>query len=152
MGKYAVRLEDTFTAATTIGTIKADATRPRRLKLYYVEIGITGADASNTYDIPVLRLDNTGAGTSTAVTPLPLDPADAATEFDAAENYTVEPTNYTANSEMLSFQFNQRTTVQWHARPGSEIVVPATAGNGLGFRPATATALTGVVQLHVEEQ
>lgn len=152
MAKYSVRLEDTFTAATTIGNIKADTGgAPRRLKLYYVEIGITGADASNVYDIPLLRHDATGAGTSTAVTPVAIDPADSAAVFEAGENFTAEPTNYTANSEMLSFQFNQRTTVQWHARPGGEIVVPATAGNGLGFRPATATALTGAIQLHVEE-
>lgn len=152
MAKYSVRLEDTFTAAVTAGAIKVSAGTPRRLKIGYVEIGVSGADASNVYDIPLLRLSAAGAGTTTAVTPVALDPADTAALFTAHENYTVEPTAYTADSELLSFAFNQRATVQWTAKQGWEPMIAATASIGAGWRPATATALAGHILMHVEEQ
>jgi hypothetical protein len=93
----------------------------------------------------------TAAGTSTAVVPQPLDPADATTEMDAGENHTIEPT-YTAAAILLQIPLNQRATFRWVAAPGGELVAPATASNGLGIISPTGSAVVVSAQLHVEEQ
>lgn len=149
MAKHAIELTRTASAAASLGGFSADATRPRRIRLYYLSIGSEATPAENAFHLRVRRF--TAAGTSTAVTPQPLDPADVATELDAGENHSAEPT-YTANTEMLSKPFNQRATVQWYAPAGGEIVVPATASNGLGFETPTAGAAVSIrAMLHVDE-
>ena len=89
-------------------------------------------------------------GTSTAVTPIPLDPADAATESDAGENHTIEPT-YTAGSILLAVGLNQRATFRWVASPGGELVYPATASNGLGVQTPTMSAVAITSTVHYVE-
>ena len=96
MAKYAVELNRTASATASLGTVIADATRPRRGKLYDVIFGSEATPADNAFRYIVQRI--TAAGTSTAVTPQALDPGDAATEFDAGENHTIEPT-YTRSEE-----------------------------------------------------
>jgi hypothetical protein len=64
------------------------------------------------------------------VTPEPLDQADAAAVSVAGSNFTVNPT-LTANLLPLSIPLNQRASFRWVAAPGSEIVIPATANNGI---------------------
>lgn len=150
MGAFAVELTRTASSSQSLGTITADATRPRRLKLVYLSIGSEATPAENAFHLRGRRC--TAAGTSTAVTPSPMDPADAATEFDAGENHSVEPT-YTANTEMISKPWNQRATVQWYAHPDAPLVTPATASNGLGFETPTAGAAVSIrAMLHVVEQ
>lgn len=131
-------------------TITADATRPRRMKVYDFTIGSEATPADNALVHTVQRC--TAAGTATAVTPLPLDPADAATESDGGENHTIEPT-YTADAILFKAAFNQRATYRWVAAPGGELVLPATASNGAGFF-TTHASFTGLVNVcaHFEEQ
>ncbi len=75
----------------------------------------------------------TAEGTQTDVVPLALDPADAATEADAGENHTAEPT-YTAASDIFRLGRHMRATFRSVAAPGSGFVAPATASNGFGWR------------------
>lgn len=151
MAKYAVEMNRTGSTSASLGSWTADATRPRRLKFYDITFGseATPADAALLYQAGRI----TTAGTVTAVTPQPLDPADAATESDAGELATAEPT-YTANQTMLSVPLNQRATFRWIAAPGGEIVTPATASNGLGFRTPTISTGTPAITatIHAEEQ
>jgi hypothetical protein len=149
MAKYAVDLQRTASTTASVGTITADATRPRRLKWYDVIFGSQGTVGDNPFLYTVQRC--TAAGTSTAVTPQPLDPADAATEADAGENHTIEPT-YTAAAIMLNIALNQRATFRWVAAPYGEIVTPATASNGAGVQTTTSSAVAITTQIHVEEQ
>jgi hypothetical protein len=139
------------TASTTasLGTIGADATRPRRGKWYDIVFGSEASPADNAFLYLVQRC--TALGTSTAVTPQPLDPADAATESDAGENHTIEPT-YTANAVLLSIGLNQRATFRWVAAPGGELVYPATASNGLGVQTPTSSAVAISSTVHYAEQ
>ena len=132
------------TASTTasVGTITADATRPRRLKWYDIIFGAQGTVGDNPFLYTIQRC--TAAGTSTAVVPQPLDPADAATEADAGENHTIEPT-YTANTILLNEPLNQRASYQYNATPGMEIVLPQTASNGMGCQTDTITTGTPVI-------
>lgn len=107
MARNAVELTRTANAAQSLGSISADATRPRRLKLYYLSLG--------------------------------------------SEATSAEPT-YAANSELKSFPFNQRATVQWYAPTEGELVTPATASNGLGFdTPTIGAAVSLRAMLHVNE-
>lgn len=151
MAKYVCDFQRTASTTATLGDVRADATRPRRLKIYDVMFGseATPADAAILW---TLRR-HTAGGTNTSVTPQPLDPADAATEFDAGENHTIEPT-YTAGAIMLNIALNQRATFRWVAAPGGEIVTPATASNGVGIETDTISTGTPVITstVHVDEQ
>lgn len=149
MANYAVQLNRTASAAAALGTWGADATRPRRLKFYDFIFGSEASPADNSFLYIVQRC--TALGTSTGVTPTALDPADAATESDAGENHTIEPT-FTANLVLLSIALNQRATFRWVAAPGGELVTPATASNGIGVQTTTASAVAISATLHANEQ
>lgn len=150
MAKYAIDGQDTNTASTTILGVNADATTARRQKVYYVECGSDATPADNAAEYVLQRY--TAAGTSTPVTPQALDPADAAALADAGEAHTGEPT-YTANAILLAWMQNQRATYQWFAPPGGELVIPATASNGLGVQVITVagSAVNTGVCVHFEE-
>lgn len=149
MARYAIDFHRTASTTASTGSITADATRPRRFKLYDLLVGSEASPADNPFLWNVQRV--TAAGTSTAVVPQPLDPADAATEMDAGENHTIEPT-YTAAAILLQIPLNQRATFRWVAAPGGELVAPATASNGLGLITSTGSAVAVSAQAHVEEQ
>ena len=149
MAKYAIELNRTASATASLGSVTADATRPRRGKLYDVIFGSEATPADNAFRYIIQRV--TAAGTSTAVTPQALDPADAATEMDSGENHTIEPT-YTAGAILLAVGLNQRATFRWVASPGGELVFPATASNGLGEQKPTSSAVAITATLHVDEQ
>ena len=141
MANYIVELNRTASATLSVGNVIADATRPRRGKFYDLVFGSEATPADNVYLWQVQRC--TTAGTSTGVTPTAVDPADAATESDAGENHTIDPT-LTAGAILLSCPLNQRATFRWVAPPGGEFVYPATASNGLAVRTPTASGLLAV--------
>lgn len=144
MANYNVTLRRTASTTLSLGVINADATRPRRGEIYDLVFGSEAAAADNPFLYILQRC--TAPGTSTAVTPQPLDPADAATEADAGQNHTVEPT-YTASALLLEIALNQRATFRWIACEGGRLVYPATASNGIGIQTPTssAVAITGTV-------
>jgi hypothetical protein len=149
MARYTVPLRRTASTTLSLGSIAADATRPRRGKVFDMVFGCEAAPADNPFLYVIQRF--TAAGTSTAVTPRPIDPADAATEADAGQNHTVEPT-YTAGGELLDIAINQRATFRWQQDPAYGLVYPATASNGLGIQTPTASVLVITSTLMFEEQ
>lgn len=149
MAAYAVQMNRTASTSLSLGTIVADATRPRRGKVYDIILGSEAAAADNPFLYLVQRC--TAPGTSSAVTPEPLDPADAATEADAGENNTIEAT-YTSNKVVLAIALNQRATFRWVAAPDGELVYPATASNGLGIQTPTSSAVAISATVHFREQ
>lgn len=149
MANYAVQLNRTASAAASLGAFTADPTRPRRLEWHDIIMGSEAAPADNAFLYIFQRC--TTAGTSTSVTPQPLDPADAPTEADAGENNTVEPT-YTAGAVLLAVALNQRATFRWIASDISRLVTPATASNGLGIQTTTASAVAITATVHVNER
>lgn len=142
-------LKRTASATASLGTISADATRPRRLEWYDLIVGSEAAAADNPFLYLLQRC--TAVGTSTAVTLLPLDPADAATEADAGQNHTVEPT-YTAGAIMLEIPLNQRATFRWIATEGGRLITPATASNGIGIQTPTMAAVVITASCYVNER
>jgi hypothetical protein len=149
MAGYNVEMNRTASATLSIGSWVADATRPRRLKLYELLFGSEATPANVAFLLQVGRI--TAAGTNTSVTPNPNDPADAATESDCGENQTVDCT-YTAGQTILSVPINAQSTFRWVAVPGRELVGPATASNGFGFKTPTMTAQAITATAYVEEQ
>lgn len=130
MGRcYSIDGQDINTAATSIlGLTSAATIRP---KVYDFILGSDATPADNAAEYVLQRY--TAAGTATAITPRALDPGDPASLAAAGEAHTVEPT-YTADVIMLQFALNQRATFRWVAAPGGEIILPATAANGLGLQ------------------
>lgn len=150
MANFAVELRRTLHNSQSLGTIVADATRPRRGSIYEITFSSEATSADNQLHWRLRRV--TTAGTSTSVTPVALNPADAATESDAGENHSAEPT-YTANSELLSFGLNQKATYRWTAlAPHRQIFWPATASNGVGVDNPSGAAVTIIALAHFEEE
>jgi len=127
--RYSVDGQDTNTAGTTIlGLTSAATIRP---KIYDLLFGSDATPADNAGEYVLQRY--TAAGTATGVTPRALDPGDPASLASAGEMHTVEPT-YTADVIMLQWAQNQRALFRWVAAPGGEIILPATAANGIGLQ------------------
>lgn len=145
--RYSVDGQDTGTAGTSILAVTSAATiRP---KIYDVVVGSDAAPADQAAEYVLQRY--TAAGTATAVTPRALDPADPSSLASAGEAHSVEPT-YTADVIMLQFALNQRATFRWVAVPGGEIVLPATAANGVGLQViGTTSAFNTNACFHFEE-
>ena len=148
MRRYSIDGQDTNTANTTIlSLISATTVRP---KIYDLVLGSDATPADNAAEYVLQRV--TTAGTATGVTPAALDPADPAALASSGEAHSAEPT-YTANAIMLQFAVNQRATFRWVAAPGGEIVLPATANNGVGLRVITVagSAINVNCCIHFEE-
>lgn len=123
----------------------AAAIRPA---IYSVQIAFA-SPADNSIQWRMRRY--TAAGTSTAVTPRALDTGDPAATATAGQNSSAEPT-YTANSELIDEELNQRVTYHWVAYPGCELLLPATAANGIGLETLHASATpTCRVTMHFAE-
>src|SRR5579871_1707555 len=127
------------TSYKTLLALTAATAALKRGKLYDLLIGTNGTPADNVMEFDVSR--QTAAGTSTGVTPNPLDAADVAAGTVGSANFTAEGT-ITANSRVLGVGINQRASYRWVAAPGSELVWPATNLAGLAVR-AKSPAYTG---------
>ena len=148
MARYSVDGQDTNTAATTIlGITGSAAIRP---KIYDMTVGSDATPADNAAEYVLQR--DTAAGTSTAVTPRPLDPLTSAAVATAGEAHSVEPT-YTADLILLQWAQNQRATYRWVAAPGGELICTATAANGIGLQVIgiAGSAVNTNVTFHIEE-
>lgn len=146
--RYSIDGQDTNTAATTIlGLTSAATVRPR---IFDLILGSDATPADNAAEYVLQRY--TAAGTSTGVTPQALDPSDPAALASSGEAHTVEPT-YTANAIMLQWAQNQRLTFRWVAAPMGEIILPATAANGVGIQVITVagSAVNTNATIHYEE-
>ena len=149
--KFSTDFQRTASTTACLGALTSDATRPRRLRIYDIILGSEATPADAAILWTVRRCS--AAGTSTAVVPQNLDPADATTEYDAGENHSIEPT-FTAAAILLNVPLNQRATFRWVAAPGGELVMPATASNGFGIETDTISTGTPVITAtcHAEEQ
>lgn len=106
--------------------------RPRILRYDWSTTGTPTSDQS--IEVQVRRA--TALGTSTAYTLKASDPSDEGLTFvvTAGTNCTIEPT-YAVGSFLADKAINPRMTHQWVAySPDEEIILPATASNGVGFQ------------------
>ena len=112
----------------------------RRYKIFEFNVGIDSAPNATDCSIDWAARRCTTVGTGTAVTPVPGDPNDAASNAVGTANMTVEP-SYTAASFLWALGANQRASYRWVVDPGSVscLIVPATTVNGIGFLGYSAT-------------
>lgn len=106
----------------------------RRAWIYEFEVGAD--DVPNAVDCPITYdwSRQTAAGTSTAATPNPLDPADTAAGTVASVNFTAEGT-ITAASSLMALALNQRNSQRWVARDEkSALIIPAVNLSGIACR------------------
>src|SRR3972149_1983306 len=149
MSKYSVDAQDTNTASTTM--LALDGTTTTRGRLYDIIVGSDATPADNAWEWNIRRFA-VNNGTGTAVTPNPLDMADAAAEIDGTFNHSVEP-SITANSELLQVAMNQSATFRWVAAPGGEAIIPATSDSGINLISETVagSAVDVNITFHYEE-
>ena len=139
MANYGARLNRAAASITlAVGSLENPGSGMRRLKLYDLIFGSEATPADNVFLVEVQR--TTTAGTGTAVTPNPLDPADPVAVSLPKETITSQGTE-TAGEVPLSFALNQRATFRWVAAPGGEIIIPAVANDGLHINTTTALNL-----------
>ena len=132
------------TAQTIISTANG---RSRILEYKLSNVGAVTVDSQ--FEVQVKRF--TAAGTTTAVTPASTDPSDPAPSlFTVGSNATVEPT-YGSAAPIDDTGVNPRGIYRWTAYdPRSEIILPATASNGVGFLLVTlGGAITVIVDSKV---
>lgn len=119
-----------------------------RFRVYEFTVGLTTAPNSTDQQLEFgLGRWTTSAGTSTAYTPLPVDPADVASTSTAGISHSGEPT-YTAGGFLVDQAMNQRAAFRWVAVPGYEFLNPATATTGIGLKNiaiTVAAVVTGTI-------
>ncbi len=123
----------------------------RRIMLYELEFGQTGPLASTDCQVQwdLTRFSVTNILTATATVPNPMDPADASPLTLFYNNNTGELT-YTATAglglALKNWAINQRGSYRWRALDdGDNIIVPATAASGVGFRALSSNFVSSVV-------
>lgn len=133
MSRYVASMQDAVTnTPVTAAQVLGSATK--RVFVYDFMLGTSGTPDDQAIQWFVERC--TTAGTGTGVSESPLDSADGTASATAFENFTAEPT---AGSLLIKLGVNQRATYRWVAAPRSELVVPATASNGIVWSPQNAT-------------
>ena len=135
MGAYSGFGQDTSTENTTIIQIKQPSTALKRIKIGYLQIG-SDASADSAYEARMQKT-TTGGTPGSTFTPIARDPADGATSGVFNVAHSAEPT-YTANAIHLPIFAHQRSTFQWYASPGHEIVIPVTNDAGIGLQVITS--------------
>ena len=141
MTVYSGRGTQTVAAKTALTVISAATIRPRIKKLSGKNIGVVTVDSQ--IEVQLSRF--TAAGTTTPVTPVATDSGDPASTLTMGSNATVEPT-YTSNTLEASLIFNPRGKDEWTPYDGTaDIVLPATAANGLGGLLVTLGGGTTIV-------
>ena len=145
--RYAVPGNKGTASVRSIVNARADGTTAQRGKVYDYMVGAITTPADNVFDHELYRTST--AGTGAAVTPSPLDPAEAASLFDASDTYTADPT---IGVILMRVPLNHRATYRWVAAPGGELVWPATANNGITGGLAAASTTDFSATLHVDGQ
>ena len=155
-GNVQQNLTTTFKTIIVIGNSTATTATNgwagnRRYKITDIIIGTNGTPADNYMQWDISRFSATAILTANAVTPSPLDQADAACAAASYANATTENT-YITGLSVFNVGVNQRASYRWVAAPGSEIIWPATSSAGIVLRvksPGYTGTATG--QLYITE-
>lgn len=149
MASYSIVGENQSAAdpgATVLGLTSATTVRPR---VDHIIMSNFATPEESEFKWLVRRY--TAAGSSTSVTPAALDPADPAAAAAGGHNHSTEPT-YTAGKSLLQVGLHQKNTTMWYAHQGKELVLPATAANGVGISVEHASStLLCLATLHHQE-
>ena len=149
MAKWAIKANKGAASVQTVALITAAAASPRRAKVYDYTIGSGATPGDNAWVHIVQRCST--AGTGAALTPNALDPADTlASTIVCKDTITVDP-RLTASAFLGRKPLNQRATFRWVAAPYGELMIPATASNGIVLGLSAATTTDFDAEAHFEE-
>lgn len=149
MARWGAKFSKGAASVQTVGYIGAAASNMRRAKIYDLDFGCSATPADTAF-IWILQRCTT-AGTGTGLTPNSLDPADTlASTIVCKDTTTVDPT-LTAAAFLGGVALNQRASWRWVSAPYGELVVPATASNGIIFGFSAASTTTGDAGANYEE-
>lgn len=152
MANYTVQmLKSTTSTSIGVGSVECPGSGMRRFEILDAVFGSDAATlGTSNFRFELQR--STTAATGTSFTPDPKDPADAAAVTLGKSNLTVQGTN-TAGKIQLTVPLNQQATFRWVAQPGDEIIVPATANNGIHVNtPVSGNTPSAVVHLTIRER
>lgn len=153
MANFGVNMTRTASASLSVGALTAAASNPRRCKLFDWGFGAAeGTVGDGVFEWEIQRCTTAGTAGSNP-TPSSLDPGDtvAATTV-CGQAHSADPT-LTANTVLFAIGLNQRASFRWVPAPGKELIIPATASNGLAFRtPVASAAVACRFQAFFEEQ
>lgn len=141
MGMYRVAgIQTTITATkTALNLIGGTTCRPRLCDLRLTTTGAPSTDAQVNARLQRSTAVGTAGSTPTIQATDSADPAAIAT---AGADHSAEPTY--AAGQVMNWFFNPRSVIQWAAYdPRGEIIIPATANNGLGLQTVSAGGATG---------
>ena len=127
---------------TTDSVIAITSTSAIRPYIFDIIFGSSASPADNAIQWLLQRA--TAAGAGDAVTPQAADSQNPASTATSISNHSTEPT-YTSAEILLDIVANQRSTQRWVAAPGSDLICPAIAANGLGLQPLHSS-FTGLVE------
>ena len=149
--RYSISGTATNTQSSTLPLMSVISTAAIRPKIYDVIFSSAGTPADNACLYQFQRCTTTGT-VGSAITPQALDPNDPAAVTTAGlAVFSVGPT-LTASAFLLQMAHNMRATVRWIAAPLGELVLPATASNGVCVVPVTTTtAFSDTCTIYVEE-
>lgn len=152
MSRFSVKFQRTMSTTLSVGTLLAAASNPRRMKVYEFAMGSEATPADLAFLVHLRRVTAVGSQTGGAsVTPYPLDPADPIASIAVATQANTTDPTITSGADTLTRAMNQRATIQWQAAPDSEIVIPATASNGLAILTPGAPASVGTASILYNE-
>lgn len=133
---YSLDVTGTVVASATLPFLNLLSTAAVRPKVFDIVVGSVATPADNACKFQVQRCTTAGTPGSSP-TPQAEDPGDPACVTTAGLlTFGAGPT-LTANAFLLQWSQNQRATFRWVAAPGKELVMPATAANGLALMTPT---------------
>lgn len=136
---YAITGNATNTQSTTLPLVTLISATTVRPKVYDVLMGSDATPADNAAKYAFQRCTTAGTPGS-SITPQALDPGDpAALATSGLAVFGGGPT-LTANAFLLQWAQNQRATFRWVAAPSKELILPATAANGIALMPLVVTS------------
>lgn len=141
----------TNTASATLPLMTLIGTTSIRTKLFAFDLGSDATPADHAAKYALQRCTTAGTPGS-SVTPFALDAADpAAGTTSGLAVFSVGPT-LTANAFPWQQALNQRASYHWQAAPTKEIVIPASANNGLALMSLIVdSAFNADMCFHFEE-
>ena len=148
---YTVTANATNTASATLPLLTLISATSIRPRVFSFDLGSDATPADHAVKYAIQRCTTTGTPGS-SITPTALDPADpAAITTSGLAVFSVGPT-LTANAFLWQQALNQRASYHWQAAPGRELVLPATASNGLALMSLLVdSAFNADLCFHFEE-
>lgn len=149
--RYSISGSATNTQSATLPLITLIGAATIRPKIYDVYFSSSATPADNAALYAFQRCTTAGTPGS-SLTPQALDNGDPASLASSGlATFSVGPT-LTASAFLLQVAHNQRASVRWVAAPGGELVIPATASNGIAVVPTSvSSAFSDSVTIHYEE-